>query len=227
MSSGAPSNDVPRTVSLTRGRFITLEGGEGAGKSTQVRLLAESLRAAGIETVATREPGGAPGAEQIRALLVDGEVARWDAMTEALLHSAARREHLVHTVRPALESGTWVVSDRFANSTLAYQGYGLGLGAETVAALNRITIGDFSPDLTLILDLPAEEGLKRAHARGDGAQRYERMGIGFHEKLRRGFLEIARGAPERCVVIDARPSVGEVAAAIRAIVRTRLKADIE
>ena len=211
---------------MTRGRFITLEGGEGAGKSTQVRLLAESLRAAGIDAIATREPGGAPGAEQIRKLLVDGEVSRWDPMTEALLHSAARREHLVHTLRPALECGKWVVSDRFADSTVAYQGYGLGLGAETVAALNRTVIGDFSPDLTIVLDLPAEEGLKRAHERGDGAQRYERMGLAFHEKLRQGFLEIARAEPQRCVIIDARPKVAEVAAKIRGAVRAKLKADI-
>ena len=211
---------------MTRGLFITLEGGEGAGKSTQVRLLAESLRAAGIDAIATREPGGAPGAEQIRKLLVDGEVSRWDPMTEALLHSAARREHLVHTLRPALESGKWVVSDRFADSTVAYQGYGLGLGADTVAALNRLVIGDFSPDLTIILDLPAEEGLKRAHERGDGAQRYERMGLAFHEKLRQGFLEIARREPKRCVLIDARAAIADVAAKIRDAVRTKLKADI-
>lgn len=211
---------------MTRGLFITLEGGEGAGKSTQVRLLAESLRAAGIDAIATREPGGAPGAEQIRKLLVDGEVSRWDPMTEALLHSAARREHLVHTLRPALESGKWVVSDRFADSTVAYQGYGLGLGADTVAALNRLVIGDFSPDLTIILDLPAEEGLKRAHERGDGAQRYERMGLAFHERLRQGFLEIARSQPQRCVVIDARPKVAEVAAKIRDAVRTKFTVNI-
>lgn len=225
MSCGAPPNDEP--ASLTRGRFITLEGGEGAGKSTQVRLLAEALGKAGIETVTTREPGGAPGAEEIRKLLVDGATARWDAMTEALLHSAARREHLVHTLRPALESGKWVVCDRFADSTVAYQGYGLGLGAKTVAALTRIVIGDFSPDLTLILDLPPEEGLKRAHGRGDGAQRYERMGLAFHEKLRRGFLEIARQQPMRCVVVDARPEPHKVAEAIRAIVAARFKLDLE
>ena len=147
-------------------------------------------------------------------------------MTEALLHSAARREHLVHTLRPALESGKWVVSDRFADSTVAYQGYGLGLGADTVAALNRLVIGDFSPDLTIILDLPAEEGLKRAHERGDGAQRYERMGLAFHERLRQGFLEIARSQPQRCVVIDARPKVAEVAAKIRDAVRTKFTVNI-
>jgi len=208
---------------LTRGRFITLEGGEGAGKSTQVRLLAEGLRAAGIDALATREPGGAPGAEQIRELLVDGPVERWDAMTEALLHCAARRDHLVHAIEPALAAGRWVVSDRFADSTLAYQGCGLGLGIETVAALNRIAVGDFAPDLTIVLDLPADEGLKRAGTRGEGAQRYERMDLAFHERLRQGFLDIAKREPDRCVVVDARPGVEAVEKAIRAVVGARFE----
>jgi dTMP kinase len=211
---------------LTRGRFITLEGGEGAGKSTQVRLLADSLRGAGIDVLATREPGGSPGAEHIRKLLVDGAVERWDAMTEALLHSAARRDHLAKTVEPALAAGKWVVSDRFADSTIAYQGYGLGLGAETVAALTRIAIGDFAPDLTIVLDLPADEGLKRAGARGDAAQRYERMDLAFHEKLRQGFLEIARKEPKRCAVVDARADVAAVAEAVKRAVRERLGAKL-
>jgi len=209
---------------VTRGRFITLEGGEGAGKSTQVRLLAEALRAGGINALATREPGGSPGAEQIRALLVDGAVERWDALTEALLHCAARREHLVNTVEPALAAGTWVVSDRFADSTVAYQGYGLGLGAEAVAEINKITVGDFAPDLTIVLDLPPEEGLARAVGRGDGAQRYERMTLDFHRRLRQGFLEIAKGEPGRCAVVDARPGAAEVQQAIRRIVAERLGA---
>lgn len=208
---------------MTRGRFITLEGGEGAGKSTQVRLLAEGLRAAGIDALATREPGGAPGAEQIRELLVDGPVERWDAMTEALLHCAARRDHLVHAIEPALAAGRWVVSDRFADSTLAYQGCGLGLGIETVAALNRIAVGDFAPDLTIVLDLPADEGLKRAGTRGEGAQRYERMDLAFHERLRQGFLDIAKREPDRCVVVDARPGVEAVEKAIRAVVGARFE----
>lgn len=203
-------------------RFITLEGGEGAGKSTQIRLLAEWLRAGGIDVVTTREPGGSPGAEDIRALLVDGETHRWDALTEAFLHCAARRDHLANTVEPALRAGRFVISDRFADSTLAYQGYGLGLDAETIAALNKIATGGRSPDLTIILDLPVEEGLKRANARG-GSARYERMGVGFHERLRKGFLEIAQNEPRRCAVVNAWLSVPEVESAIRDVVRSRLK----
>lgn len=203
-------------------RFITLEGGEGAGKSTQIRLLAEWLRAGGIDVITTREPGGSPGAEEIRALLVDGEAHRWDALTEAMLHCAARRDHLANTVEPALRSGRFVISDRFADSTLAYQGYGLGLDSETIAALNKIATGGRSPDLTIILDLPVEEGLKRANARG-GSARYERMGSGFHERLRKGFLEIAKREPQRCAVVDASLSVPEVESAIRDMVRSRLK----
>lgn len=210
---------------MTRGRFITLEGGEGAGKSTQVRRLVEALGQAGIEAVATREPGGAPGAEQIRALLVDGHTERWDAMTEALLHCAARRDHLVQTLKPALEAGRWVVSDRFADSTVAYQGYGLGLGAATVRKLNALAVGDFVPDLTVIIDLPVDEGLTRAAARG-GSARYESMSRDFHERLRQGFLEIAKEEPDRCTVVDGAGSEEEVAAAIRTAVAKRLNIEL-
>jgi len=206
---------------LTRGRFITLEGGEGAGKSTQLRLLIMALAGSGIEAVATREPGGSTGAEQIRQLLVDGSVDRWDPMAEAFLHCAARRDHLVQTLKPALESGRWVVSDRFADSTVAYQGYGHGLGADTVRALNALAIGEFAPDLTLILDLPVEIGLARAAERG-GSERYENMGRDFHERLRKGFLEIAAAEPKRCAVIDAAGAEAEVARAVRAAVAARL-----
>ncbi len=207
---------------MTRGRFITLEGGEGAGKSTQAELLAQGLGEAGLAVLATREPGGAPGAEQIRALLVDGAVDRWDAATEAFLHFAARRDHLVRTVWPALEEGRWVVCDRFADSTMAYQGYGLGLGREAVECLYRVAVGNFAPDLTLILDLPVAAGLGRAAGRG-GEQRYERMGLDFHERLREGFLDIARREPDRCVVVDAAGEVAEVQAAIRTVVSERLE----
>jgi len=203
-------------------RFVTLEGGEGAGKSTQIRLLAEWLRAGGIDVVTTREPGGSPGAEDIRALLVDGETHRWDALTEALLHCAARHDHLANTVEPALRAERFVISERFVDSTLAYQGYGLGLDTGTIAVLNKIATGGRVPDLTIILDLPVEEGLKRANARG-GSARYERMGSGFHERLRKGFLEIAKNEPQRCAVVNAWLSVPEVERAIRDVVRSRLK----
>lgn len=210
-----------------RGRFVTLEGGEGAGKSTQLRLLADALRAAGLEVVATREPGGSPGAEQIRELLVNGAVGRWDAVTEALLHFAARRDHLTKTVWPALDRGSWVVSDRFADSTRAYQGYGHGLDLATIDRLYAVTVGDFAPDLTIVLDLPVEAGLRRAADRAGGEDRYEKMDLGFHRRLRDGFLAIARAAPERCLVVDADRPVAEVQRSIRIAIGERLGAPLD
>jgi len=205
---------------VSRGPFITLEGGEGAGKSTQVLRLAAWLRERGHDVVTTREPGGAPGAEAIRALLVDGAIDRWDPVTEALLHFAARRNHLEQTIKPALKVGTWVVSDRFADSTMAYQGIVQGAGRDLVQSLYALTVGDLVPDLTLVLDLPVEIGLKRAGARG-GADRYERMGPAFHERLRAAFLEIVHDNPERCVLIDASHDENEVADLIRKAVGGR------
>lgn len=207
---------------MERGQFITFEGGEGAGKSTQLKLLAEALERAGIEVVTTREPGGSPGAEAIRGLLVTGAVDRWDAHTEALLHTAARRDHLARTVWPALERGAWVICDRFADSTLAYQGYGHGLPKDFITGLTRLAIGDFKPDLTLILDLPVEEGLKRAGGRGGAEDRYERMGLAFHERLRQGFLEIARQDTDRCAVLNAAASLDDVHQSILRAVKSRL-----
>lgn len=204
------------------GRFITLEGGEGGGKSTQARRLAAALQKYGHEVVLTREPGGAPGAEQIRSLLVDGEVHRWDAVTETLLHFAARRDHLANTVLPALARGAWVISDRFADSTMAYQGYGHGVARGVIEDLYRICAGDLAPDLTLILDLPVDSGLARAAGRGGGEDRYERMDTAFHERLRQGFLEIARREPARCAVIDAAQGEDEVHRQIMAAVEGRL-----
>jgi dTMP kinase len=206
----------------TAGRFITFEGGEGSGKSTQVGLLAGALRGHGIEPLLTREPGGVPGAEEIRGLLVKGDVNRWTPMTEALLNYAARVEHLDKAVRPALADGRWVLCDRFADSTVAYQGYGHGLSLDAIATLHALTVGDFAPDLTLILDIPADQGLARANDGSGGEDRYERMDAAFHERLRQGFLEIAAGAPERCVVVDATQPLAAVAAAVRAAVRERL-----
>lgn len=204
------------------GRFITLEGGEGAGKSTQLRRLADGLAARGIDVLTTREPGGSPGAEEIRALLVSGETGRWGAVTEALLHTAARRDHLERTVWPALEAGRWVLCDRFFDSTMAYQGYGLGLGRDLIGGLQATALGDFRPDLTLILDIAVEAGLRRAAARSGGEDRYERMDIGFHQRLRDGFLDIARREPERCAVIDADADVDTVQARVWAGAAVRL-----
>lgn len=180
------------------------------------------MAAAGIAVARTREPGGAPGAEEIRGLLVTGAPERWDPETEALLVAAARRDHLVATVWPALEAGSWVISDRFADSTRAYQGYGRGVPLDRLAALHRFVAGDFTPDLTFILDLPVEEGLARAAARAGPEQRFERMGHAFHDRLRRGFLAIAAEEPQRCVVIDAGAAVEAVHQAILTAVRDRL-----
>lgn len=213
------------------GAFITFEGGEGAGKSTQVRHLADALRAHGIVVDVTREPGGAPAAELIRDLLVNGEVARWSARTEALLHYAARREHLDATLLPALAAGRWVVCDRFADSTMAYQGYGHGLGRPFIEALHERVVGSFRPDLTFILDLPVEEGLARAGRRLSGPagpklseDRYERMDRDFHERVRAGFLEISELEPERCRVVDGGRDPDRVAANVWRLVAARLGA---
>ncbi len=188
---------------MTRGRFITFEGGEGAGKSTQVRILAERLRGAGLEVVATREPGGSPGGEAIRALLVNGDPDRWSAVSETLLMYAARRDHIERTIRPALERGAWVISDRFADSTRAYQGAGGGVAHGLVQALETFALEGTRPDLTLVLDLPVAVGLERAGLRGGGEARFEAKGVDFHQRLRDGFLAIAEAEPNRCVVLDA------------------------
>lgn len=206
---------------MSRGRFITLEGGEGTGKSTQVARLVASLAEAGIRAVATREPGGAEGAEHIRKLLVEGATDRWEPATEILLHYAARSEHVAKTVKPALASGQWVISDRFADSTMAYQGYAQGAGRLAVERIDRAVLRGFAPDLTIVLDMPVERGLARAKARG-GADRYERMGEAFHAHLRDAFIDIARREPARCVIVDADADLETVAQRVRGAVKARL-----
>ncbi|MBP5855596.1 dTMP kinase [Marivibrio halodurans] len=203
------------------GRLITVEGGEGAGKSTQIKHLATSLELAGRDVRTTREPGGSPGAEAIRALLVSGETDRWDPVSETLLILAARRDHVERVIKPALAAGEWVLCDRFADSTAAYQGAGHGLGRDWVREIGRLTLGDFTPDLTLILDIPVGDGLARAGKRG-GDDRFERMGTGFHDRLRRAFLDIAAEEPVRCAVIDATAEEYVVADAVRKLVADRL-----
>jgi dTMP kinase len=210
------------TEGVDRGRFITFEGGEGAGKSTQARRLADRLRGQGREVVATREPGGSAGAESIRALLVTGGADRWSAITEALLMSAARRDHIERTIAPALARGAWVVCDRFADSTRAYQGAGGGAPASFLQALERYVVGETRPDLTLILDLPVEVGLARAAARNHAETRFEAKGEDFHRRLREGFLAIARVEADRCVMVDAAAPAGDVEAVIWRAVETRL-----
>lgn len=206
---------------MTQGFFISFEGGEGAGKSTQIRRLADTLLAAGHEVVVTREPGGSPGAEAIRDLLVNGAADRWSPVTESLLMYAARRDHLERVIRPALTRGAIVLCDRFADSTRAYQGAGGDAPASLIAALEAHVLGGTVPVLTLILDLPAEIGLQRAEVRG-GAARFESKGLAFHERLRAAYLEIARQEPERCVVIDADAPLDAVTTAISDVVAQRL-----
>jgi dTMP kinase len=206
---------------VTHGHFISFEGGEGAGKSTQIRRLAERLRAAGHDVIVTREPGGSPGAEAIRELLVNGAADRWSPVTETLLMYAARRDHVERVIRPALARGAVVLCDRFADSTRAYQGAGGDAPATLIASLEDHVLGGTVPHLTLILDLPAEVGLTRAEARG-GAARFESKGLEFHQRLRAGYLEIARVEPERCVVIDADADLDAVTAAIANAVSQRL-----
>ncbi len=206
---------------MPRGRFITLEGGEGTGKSTQARRLAERLRACGRQVVTTREPGGSEGAETLRTLLLEGGADRWSALSETLLMYAARRDHLEKTIRPALERGAWVICDRFMDSTRAYQGAGGGAPEALIASLERLVVGEDRPELTLVLDLPIEVGLQRAAAR-NAYDRIEARGEAFHRRLRAAFLQIAIAEPQRCFVIDAAPTADEVAQAIWCAVQARL-----
>lgn len=202
------------------GRFITLEGGEGAGKSTQARRLAAHLSAQGIPVLVTREPGGSAGAERIRGLLLDGQ--GFDPVAEAMLMFAARREHVVATIRPALAAGMWVISDRFADSTRAYQCHGQGVPGEVYRRLAKLALEGLAPDLTLILDIAPEAGMARAASRGVAADRYERLDAGFHARVRAGFLAIAAAEPGRCAVVDAAGDAEAVFAGIRAAVSARL-----
>lgn len=202
-----------------RGRFITFEGGDGAGKTTQARRLAQVLAARGRAVLLTREPGGAPGAEAIRALLVDGEAARWAPLAEAMLVFAARAEHVARTIRPALAAGMDVICDRYLDSTMAYQGSGQGVGKPTVQALRELV--GLDPDLTLILDLDEAAGLARAAA-ADGEGRYERMGASFHARVRAAYRRIAADEPERCVLVDASGTADAVHARVMEALAARL-----
>lgn len=214
---------APAKAAKETGRFITLEGGEGTGKSTQVKRLAQALEARRIRVVTTREPGGSPGAEEIRKLMVEGEPGRWNPITETLLAYAARADHVARTIGPALTAGRWVISDRFSDSTYAYQGVGRGVERETIRRIDSAVLDDFAPDLTLILDLDVTIGLKRAVARPGVENRFEKFGTAFHEKLRQAFLDIAKRNAERCRVIDASGSEDEVAEQIFAAVAKRFK----
>lgn len=206
-----------------RGRFITFEGGEGSGKSTQTAALAQQLRAHDIDVLLTREPGGSPGAEIIRHVILSGAARPFGTDVEAILFAAARDDHLRVTILPALLAGRWVICDRFLDSTRAYQGALGAVDPQLIRSLERVTVGDNIPDLTIILDVPAEIGMTRAAARrGAGqADRFEAEDLSFHHKLRETFLEIARREPERCVVIDGTQAPEQVKAVIWQTVRER------
>ncbi len=231
---------------MARGKFITFEGGEGSGKSTQTKLLAERLSSRGVDVLLTREPGGSPFAEKLRALLLDPETPPHSALSEALLFYAARADHLDAVIRPALDRGTWVICDRFSDSTRVYQSFAGTLSPKIVEALDLIVVGANIPDLTLIIDVPADLGLLRAELRARAkakpepkppsetdkpvprevrtllSDRYESRSTDFHYKLRDGFLDIARNAPDRCSVIDGQVDPAQVERAVWAAVAVRL-----
>ena len=204
---------------MQTGRFITLEGGEGAGKSTQTRLLADALEQLGLLVLRTREPGGAPGAEALRCLLLGGGVD-WSPQAETLLHFAARAEHVAKTIRPALAAGMWVVCDRFFDSTMAYQGYGQGADRDMIAALTGLL--RLTPDVTIVLDVSEPVATGRRIKRGADADRYERLDALFHVRANQGFRDIADAAPERCVLIEGDGPECDVHDAIMQVLRQRL-----
>ena len=202
-----------------RGRFITLEGGEGAGKSTQAARLERALTAEGVDVLLTREPGGSPAADVLRELLLSG-IHDWSPLAEVLLHFAARAEHVARVIRPALVAGTWVICDRFYDSTMAYQGWGLGADRAAISTLSGM-IG-LIPDLTLVLDVSVATTEARLRLRGVAADRYERLGAGFFGRVREGFMAVAKSNADRCLVVSGEAAADEVTAALLAGIRSRL-----
>ena len=212
------------TPGRPRSCFITFEGGEGVGKSTQVARLAAHLRGLGVEVVTTREPGGSAKAEAIRTLLLQGTVAPFGPAAEAIMFGAARLDHVQELIRPALARGAWVISDRFTDSTRAYQGAAARVGPALIDALEFAAVGPTRPDLTFVLDLPGRDGLARARARRGAAapDRFEQLDESFHDRLRTAFLALAAADPRRCVVVDAARDADRVEADLWRTVRTRL-----
>ena len=206
---------------MSAGFFLTFEGADGSGKSTQARRLYEALKAEGQDVVLTREPGGSKGAEEIRRLLVEGDPNRWSAETEILLFFAARRDHLERTILPALQRGAIVISDRFSDSTRVYQGAARGELRALVDTMHKLMIGT-EPDLTLVIDIDAKTGLKRGLARNSGEDRFEELGAGFQQKLRQGYRALLTDFPDRCVGIDGKGNEDEVAVRVRAALKGRL-----
>lgn len=211
---------------MRKGLFITFEGGEGAGKTTQIKAIAEWLNNQGIEVVSTREPGGTPEAEKLRDLLVKRDGGNWTAEAEVLLFFAARHMHVTDVIKPALEKGKVVICDRFTDSTRAYQAYGHGQDLQFINKVNDLVLQGFEPDLTFILDIPAKDGLARSERRqseigsDDAASedRFEKLDIAFHEKLRQGFLDIAQNDPDRCFVIDALQKPDEITNRLQSLI---------
>jgi dTMP kinase len=216
--------DTATQAAGTPGKFIAIEGVDGAGKGVQSRILLQALLQAGVNCILTREPGGAAGAEEIRNLLVTGEADKWDALTELLLINAARRNHLVHTIWPALAAGTWVISDRFADSSRAFQGFAGDLGLELVDDFHAKVTGNFNPELTLILDLEPEQSLARTRSRGGNEDRFEKKGLHYQQRVRDGFVFLAKRSPQSHVLINAAGTVEEVAVLVSQAVASRLLA---
>lgn len=207
------------------GRFITFEGGEGGGKSTQTRLLQDALASNGIESILTREPGGSAGAEEIRELIVTGSPDRWDPLTELCLLYAARRDHWLKVIKPKLEHGIWVISDRFADSSIVYQGYAGDIDIDTVLNIHNVVLGEVWPDLTIVLDLPPELGLERSYKRDTANNskdtRFEKRELHFHNLLREGFQFLHSKSPDRICVIDGTKTIKEVEIEVFSIIKNR------
>jgi dTMP kinase len=209
-------------MSIAKGRFITFEGGEGSGKTTQAQRLADRLRLKGSEVVLTREPGGSPGAEAIRHLLLSGIVKPLGPEAEAMMFAAARDDHVTHVIRPALDRGAWVICDRFIDSTRVYQGALGNVDQRLIRALERLVVGDTMPVLTIILDVPPEIGLSRAYGRNAGTDRFEAEHFEYHRLLRAAYRDAALQEPERCVLVDARATADALAVRIWMMVSERL-----
>ncbi len=211
---------MSRTVAKSPAKFISFEGGEGSGKTTQIKRLGEALRTSGHEVVLAREPGGTPEAEMVRDLVLNGDPGRWTAMEEMLLMYTARSQLVRTVISPALARGAWVLSDRFADSTLVYQGYAGGVDPDEVRKLHKLVLGDFNPDITFIMDIEARGGMQRVHTRAEALNQFEKRDESFYENTRAAYLEIAKTA-ERYVVIDAGQSQDMVGADIASVIKER------
>ncbi len=203
---------------MKKGKFITLEGGEGTGKSTQVPYLKKFLEARGYHVVTTREPGGSPGAELIRSALIQGAFCKWEPLSEYLLLSAARRDHIEKTIKPALDSGKWVICDRFFDSSVAYQGAGGQISESILHQIYQVIAPDFEPDLTFIFDIPVEVGIQRTKERASLEDWFEKMPLEFHQAVREKFGEIARNNPDRCHLIDAQAPIEEISSMLQDVI---------